>query len=110
MIYGDNPVIWNEHNTDKKDQLYLNYYTNRSNIVSIMQSGNLYGYALNNPLLYMGPTGESVSSYLLEWTSTGWTLTLVDGPFPVGDAIYVGGIIILNAIDSPMLISDVDLV
>jgi len=49
MIYGDNP----------QDPLGLNAYT-YPNINAIQQSGNLYAYALNNPLLYKDPSGNIV--------------------------------------------------
>jgi len=48
MIYGDNP----------QDPLGLNIYT--PDIASIMQSGNLYVYCLNNPLMFQDPGGDSI--------------------------------------------------
>ena len=58
MTYGDNPVKWNER--ESNDPLGLNTYTLVPNITAIMQSGNLYAYCLNNPLLYQDPGGESI--------------------------------------------------
>ena len=58
MTYGDNPVKWNER--ESNDPLGLNTYTLVPNINAIMQSGNLYAYCLNNPLLYQDPGGESI--------------------------------------------------
>jgi len=47
MIYGDNP----------KDPLGLNRYT--PDISAIRQSGNLYLYCSNNPIMYVDPTGQN---------------------------------------------------
>ena len=56
MIYGDNPVKWNEG----KDPLGLNTYTYVPDVYAIRQSGNLYVYGLNNPLMFVDPNGESI--------------------------------------------------
>jgi len=45
MIYGSNP----------RDPLGLNIYT--PDITAIMQSGNLYVYGVNNPVMFVDPTG-----------------------------------------------------
>ncbi len=45
MIYGDDP-------------LKLNGYTMVPNIHAIMQSGNLYVYCMNNPIMYVDTTGD----------------------------------------------------
>lgn len=46
MIYGDS-------------RLSLNKYTYMPNITAIRQSGNLYVYAMNNPLTFIDPSGET---------------------------------------------------
>ena len=51
-----------------------------------------YIYTNNNPIVYVDPTGENAKSYAAYWTGTSWGLCALDGPFPVGDLIYVGGI------------------
>lgn len=58
MIYGDNPQKTNERKSN--DPLGLNTYTLVPNINAIRQSGNLYAYCLNNPLMYQDPDGESI--------------------------------------------------
>jgi len=58
MVYGDNPVKWNERRSDEKDPLGLNEYTYKADWAAIMQSGNLYAYALSNPTTYADPSGE----------------------------------------------------
>ena len=56
MIYGDNPLKINE----REDVLGLNTYTLVPDNTAIMQSGNLYVYAMNNPIMYKDPGGEFV--------------------------------------------------
>jgi hypothetical protein len=57
MIYGDNPVKLNERPTDP---LGLNTYTYLPDISAIQQSGNLYAYCMNNPIMYVDENGEIV--------------------------------------------------
>jgi len=58
MIYGDSPVKWNEREPDAKDPLGLNDYTYKPDIYAIMQSGNLYVYCGDNPILWGDSSGE----------------------------------------------------
>jgi len=58
MIYGDNPVKWNERIADPNDPLGLNAYTYVPDIHAIMQSGNLYVYCMHNPLTYIDSSGN----------------------------------------------------
>ena len=60
MIYGSNPVKWNERPDNPNDRLGLNTYTYRPDITAIMQSGNLYAYAINNPVMFVDPSGEII--------------------------------------------------
>jgi len=59
MIYGSTPVKWNERSPDPDDPLKLNTYTYKPDITAIMQSGNLYVYCGNNPILYSDPSGKA---------------------------------------------------
>ena len=56
MVYGDDP-------------LQLNEYTYKPDIHAIMQSGNLYVYGLNNPLMWADPTGRFIIAILPHLTS-----------------------------------------
>ena len=58
MIYGDNPNKINE----REDALGLKTYTYTPSISSIMQSGNLYVYGLNNPVYFTDINGRFVIS------------------------------------------------
>jgi len=60
MLYGDNPVKWNDHIADSNDPLGLNTYTYKPDIAAIMQSGNTYVYCIHNPLTYIDTSGEFV--------------------------------------------------
>jgi len=58
MIYGNNPVKWNEREANERDPLGLNTYTYRPDIQAIMQSGNLYAYCMANPVMFVDPSGN----------------------------------------------------
>jgi RHS repeat-associated protein len=58
MIYGSEPVKWNERESDPNDPSGLNLYTYKPDIHAIMQSSNLYVYCGNNPLRWIDPSGE----------------------------------------------------
>jgi len=64
MIYGDNPQKINE----REDALGLKTHSYAPQITAVMQSGNLYVYGVNNPVLYRDPNGNLVISAL------GWVL------------------------------------
>ena len=53
-IYGDNPQKINE----REDKLGLKTYSYAPQITAIMQSGNLYVYCGNSPVIYADPTGN----------------------------------------------------
>jgi len=72
MIYGDNPVKWNERKADPNDPLGLNTYTYKPDITAIMQSGNQYAYCMSNPLMYVDPTGNI-------GTPISWALAVIAG-------------------------------
>lgn len=59
-IYGDNPVKRNERKSDENDPLGLNTFTCKPDTNAIMQSGNLYAYCINNPLMYADPNGKAL--------------------------------------------------
>jgi len=61
MIYGDNPVKWNERQADPRDPLGLNTYTLVPDINAIRQSGNLYAFCANNPVTFVDPSGERLA-------------------------------------------------
>jgi len=58
MIYGDNPTKINE--SDEDDPLALKTYTYVPDIQTIMQSGNLYVYCMNNPMICFDTSGYKV--------------------------------------------------
>lgn len=67
MVYGDDPQKWNEYQSwvdesERDDPLGLHTYTYKPEATAVAQAGNLYGYALNNPLAYCDSSGEFVVS------------------------------------------------
>ena len=53
-IYGDNPQKINE----REDKLGLKTYSYAPQIIAVVQSGNLYVYAVGNPVMYYDYTGD----------------------------------------------------
>ena len=54
MIYGDNPQKINE----REDKFGLKTYSYAPQISAVVQSGNLYVYAVGNPVMYADEDGE----------------------------------------------------
>ena len=54
MIYGDNPQKINE----REDKLELKTYSYAPQIIAVVQSGNMYVYAVGNPVMYADEDGE----------------------------------------------------
>jgi RHS repeat-associated protein len=99
MIYGDNPVKWNEREVDPNDPLGLNTYTYMPNITAIMQNNNLYVYCMNNPIMYLDGTGKdaAMAAEVLKWGwTTGGIVAQFDSPLP-GPADVVGLVIGVGA-------------
>ena len=79
----------------------VNYVKNKlpnGNEVIDPLSLNLYVYCANSPILYQDPEGNSFE-LTAAWTSSMWWLTAIDGLLPIGDIVYVGGIVISSAVD-----------
>ena len=53
-IYGDNPQKTNE----REDRLGIQTYAYVPQISAVMQSGNLYVYCMNDPVMYVDPNGN----------------------------------------------------
>ena len=85
MIYGDNPRKIYE----RQDALGLSTCTYAPEISAIMQSGNLYVYCTNSPVMYSDPSGQTATeealSSLYNWLITAWWIPFVDGPIPVAE-------------------------
>lgn len=54
--------------------------------------GNLFSYSLNNPGVLSDADGKE-AALVQEWAATMWWLSAVDGPLPIGDAIYGIGLL-----------------
>ena len=54
--------------------------------------GNLFSYSLNNPGVLSDADGKE-AALVQGWAATMWWLSAVDGPLPIGDAIYGIGLL-----------------
>ena len=59
-VYGDSP----QRACEYEDRLGLNLYSYAPQLSAIRQSGNLYVYCVNNPVLYRDPTGEVIANII----------------------------------------------
>ncbi|MBQ1216724.1 MAG: hypothetical protein IIX85_02050, partial [Clostridia bacterium] len=57
---------------------------------------NMYAYCGNDPVNHSDPSGHAAIAEL--WTGGMWWLCGIDTILPIGDAVYVGGVVILWAI------------
>ena len=81
MIYGDNPQKWNEYQRED-DPLGLHTYTYKPDFAAVTQAGNLYGYGLNNPVMYVDADGEIAASIAIgaaEVAASGETMAALEG-------------------------------
>ena len=93
-IYGDNPQKINE----REDKLGLKTYSYAPQITAIMQSGNLYVYGVSNPVVFCDRSGHA-GELALSWTGSMFWLSMIDGLLPIGDIIYLGGILATSVVD-----------
>lgn len=52
----------------------------------------MFAYCLNNPVCYVDYSGCNTTASAIEWGTSMWWLTLVDGPIPIGDFVYLAGL------------------
>ena len=93
---------WNLGNMIYGDKEYEEDEIKQPDIQAISQASNLYMYCLNNPLKYADPSGES---YALAWGGSTWWIAGVDGPLPIGEAVYVGGALVAAALDGAIFLA-----
>ena len=93
---------WNPSNMIYGDRSFEEDETKYPDITASLQAGNLYGYCMGNPVMYYDKTGNSATAII---TIAG-TLSLVDGPLPVGDIIAVALIAASAIYSSGVFIKD----
>lgn len=99
MIYGDTPQKINE----REDKLGLKTCSYAPQITAILQSGNLYVYCVNTPILYKDYSGNELTLVLAgggiieagaavgaanSWNPAGWALLGIVGLVVIGLIIY----------------------
>ena len=95
MIYGDNPQKINE----REDKLGLRTYSYTPLIASVMQSGNLYVYCINSPVIYLDDSGNSLTLVMVvSWTLISITAGIIGGVSNLGNtggfwAGFLGGLV-----------------
>ena len=74
------------------DVLYLGYQ-------GTILGCNLFAYCENKPVNRMDFTGHTMETSITDlWTSTMWWLIFIDATLPIGDSIYVLGVVIFVVI------------
>ncbi len=69
-----------------------------------IQGYNLFAYCNNNPVMYKDCYGYNADA-AIQWSSSMWWLTMVDGYLPCGDIIY-GGVFVVLLVTSEIQSSD----
>ena len=108
-LAGINPLMYRSYYVDLETGLFVYYLNSRYYIAdwgrfasadSYVQTGqgmldkNMFAYCMNNPVNRIDTNGEN-SETLQWWTATmGW-LCLIDTALPVGDIVYLGGMVLL---------------
>ncbi len=59
---------------------------------------NMFAYCLNNPVNLIDRTGHDARALAAGWGTSMWWLTLIDGPLPIGDILYYGGLLVLGGL------------
>ena len=66
---------------------------------------NMFAYCNDNPVNLYDKNGNDPASAVAKWTACAWWLSFVDGPIPICDIVYWGGIGIL-ALYAVIVMSD----
>lgn len=56
---------------------------------------NMFAYCSSNPTMYFDSEGKECEEILEAWSASMWWLPVADGPIPIGEIVYFGGIAVL---------------
>jgi hypothetical protein len=119
MIFGDDPTVLNEYESDTIEALGTNIFNYgtankyRPDIEAIKQSSNLYAYCMNNPNSFIDPSGNNAGELAIPLKDLGLTLSpalvsaavtvapLATGLSLVGGAVVVNIDFALKVLDNP---------
>ena len=104
-----NPLRYRGYVYDEETELYylqsryynpeMGRFVNGDGLVSTGQGllgNNMFAYCLNNPVNFVDRDGKSAEP--VTWAATMWWLCGVDGPIPIGEAVY-GLVFVVLAVD-----------
>ncbi len=75
---------------------YVGRFLNADGVVATgvgFDGNNMFAYCVCNPVNAIDNGGQSTEAFAW-WTTTMWWLCVVDTTLPIGDIVYVGGIIV----------------
>lgn len=106
MVHGDDPQKWNEYQSwldedDRDDPLGLHTYTYKPEVTAVAQAGNLYGYGLNNPVMYRDANGEIAMEFAISAAETFSSGELVTA----FETFVVAGSLLVNSAQDEKLLS-----
>jgi len=84
MIFGETPRIMNQ----RTDLLGRSMHTMAPSTLAIMQASNLFVYTMNNPVMFLDPSGEFAITSTLLLIAAAWVVTTTGAMLAVDHAMH----------------------